>query len=243
MPLFSQGSFDAFRAVANGPASTQFGATGERSFAALRELTRQVQPVPVTFVRSAAPVRLELAALNLPASSHGMLRRVLDPAANIHVLAWCWDLSGRAPVVLPNADSAEAKRWRLDLTDGRRSLGESLVLWSDQPVVAGLCVRVIVWEGEHARVPEEIGEAMRHSRLTAVLTGLPDPARTTITSAIMAREAAAGLGTDIAPVLRALCPDYVDLFEGFFPATSAPADAEEISHRGDDAELRVRISG
>ncbi|MEV8516971.1 hypothetical protein [Dactylosporangium sp. NPDC051484] len=243
MPLFSQGSFDAFRAVASGPASTHFGATGERSFAALRELTRQVQPVPVTFVRSATPVRLELAALNLPASSHGMLRRVLDPAARIHVLAWCWDLSGRAPAVSPSVDSADPKLWRLDLTDERRSLGDDLVLWPDQPVVAGLCVRIIVWEGEHAHVPEEISEAMRHSRLTAVLTGLPDAARTTITSAIMAREAAAGLGAEIAPVLRALCPDYVDLFEGFFPASSTPSGAEEISHHGDDAELLVRISG
>lgn len=221
MPLISHGSFDAFCGIAGGPASTEYEVTGPQPFAALREVTRALQPLPTTFVPSPRPVRTRIADITLTSGSRSMLRRVLDPDAGVQVMAWCWDLSGDPPAVVP-ADSTPAD-WRLELagTDRALAAGE-LPLWPGRQVVGGLAVRIILWQGTHPTLPAEVAEAVRHSRLASVLATIAGSGSTTITSAVMAREAAAGLGPEVAPVLRALCPDYVDFFEGFFPATGIP---------------------
>jgi hypothetical protein len=241
MPLITHGSFDAFQAVASGAAATNYSLTEPLPLSTLREITRAVQPVPLSFVRSDGPVTVTIDSLILEPGSRSMVRRVLDADADLRVLAWCWDLSGDPPMVWPAADTtdgdAAAETGRLDLVDMRRVLRRPLPLWR-RPVVGGLTVRVIVWQGEHPDLAAEIAEAMRHSALAAALDAIGPPARTTVTSAMTVRGAAGGLGTDIAPVLRALCPDYIDFFEGFLPAGTGPT---ETVHQGFHGCLTVRV--
>ncbi|GIE99535.1 hypothetical protein [Paractinoplanes rishiriensis] len=195
-----------------------------------------MQPVPVSFPASGDPVEVAIDELTLEPDSRCMVRRVLDPEADVQVLAWCWDLSGRPPVVRPD-DPHGGGAWRLALAGPSRTTKAPLPLWH-APVVGGLVVRVIVWEGRHPDLAAEIAEAMRHSALTAALAAVAPPAPTTVMSAMAVRGAAAALGTDIAPVLRALCPDYLDFFEAYLPATAAPGEQQ---HRVLHGGLTIRV--
>lgn len=247
MPLINYGSYDAFQAVASGGAATEYGLREALPLSTLREVTRALQPVPVSFLRSDRPTEVTIGTLILGPGSRSMVRRVADPAADVRVLAWCWDLSGDPPMVSPRAGvvngdangdaEGDAEAWRLDLVDGRRSLRGPVPLWR-RPIVGGLAVRVIVWQGDHPDLAAEIAEAMRHTALSAALAALTPPARTTVSSAMAVRSAAGGLGTDIAPVLRALCPDYIDFFEGFLPA---PARPRKSVHGAFHGCLSVRV--
>ncbi len=218
MPLISHGSFDSFTGVADGPARTDGGVEGPQPFAVLREVTRALQPLPVTFASTPPPVSVGITGLSLTGGARAMLRGLLDPGADLHVLAWCWDLSGAPPEVLPTDD---AERWRLTLRDGVRTAADGpLPLWTGRPVVGGLVTRVLLWQNGSGPVTAQVVEAMRHSRLAGTLAAVGGTGRTTITSAVMIREATAALGGELAPVLRAFCADYLDLFEGHFPATA-----------------------
>jgi hypothetical protein len=220
VPLISHGSFDTFTGVTDGPARTEAGVEGPQPFAVLREVTRALQPLPVTFVTTPDPVAAGITGLSLTGGARAMLRGLLDPGADLHVLAWVWDLSGAPPVVLPGED---AKRWRLSLRDGVRTAADGpLPLWTGRPVVGGLVTRILLWQNGSGPVAGEVAEAMRHTRLASTLAAVGGTGRTTITSAVMIREAAGALGGELAPVLRALCADYLDLFEGHFPAGAEP---------------------
>jgi hypothetical protein len=225
MPLMSRGGLDLLRATASGPAADEYGLTGPQPFSVLREVTRALQPVPLRHATSHSPLGLTITGLDLTAGSRAMLRRVTDPDVPLHVLGWWWDLSGAAPTVVP--DSAE-KEWTIGVSGGARRLdGAELPLVPARAIVGILAVRVILWQSDRGANPVEltgdVREAFRHTRLASVLETLSATPATMMT-VVNVREAAAELGREIAPVLRALCTDYVDFFEGYYPVTDDPAD-------------------
>lgn len=240
MPLLSRGAFDRFEATAAGPAADEYGLTGPQPFTVLREVTRALQPVPLTFASAAEPRAVTLTAVRVTPDSRVMLRRIADPDAQLYVLGWSWDLSGEPPHVAPDVADPDPARWSLPLHGADRVLADPLELAPARPTVGCRAVRVILWQSdkgaEPAAVTAEVGEALRHSRLASVLEMLGAGAPTTMMTAVGVREAAGELGREIAPVLRALCSDYVDFFEGFFPP-AAPVDADLSSFGG---ELSVR---
>ena len=244
MPLISRGSLDRFTGVARDPQLLEQGLTGPRSFSVFREVTRAMQPVPLRLARSASPPRIELVDIRLDPDSRVMLRQVSAPDRPVYVLGWWWDLAGGGPVVVPPEPGAAECALKLD-GDGIRRLAHPVTLSEPgRPVVGGLVVRVILWQGEQgtdpARVTAEVAEAMRHSTLGGMLGMLASAADTTMATVIAVRQAAAALGPEIAPVLRALCTDYIDFFEGFYPADEAVGDREP--HEGFQSALAVRTT-
>jgi hypothetical protein len=124
-------------------------------------------------------------------------------------------------VVLPDTD-ADVSQWTIGLSEETRRLGEvELPLVPPRPVVGIMAVRTILWQSDKGADPVtvtgDIREAFRHTRLSSVLDAL-DASPATMMTAVNVREAAGELGREIAPLLRALCTDYVDFFEGFYPA-------------------------
>lgn len=242
MPLLSRGGFDEFMATASGPAADEYGLTGAQPVTVLREITRELQPVPLAFAAATEERGVVVTDLRLAMGSRVMLRRVADADAPLHVLCWSWDLSGDGIQVnpLPGADLAH---WALPLRGTERRLEKApLELVPPRRVVGCQSVRVILWQSgrgaDPATVTGEIREALRHSKLASVLTTLGSGAPTTMMTAVGVREAAGELGRDIAPVLRALCSDYVDFFEGFHPATDGAVRTDHIS--GFQSELSLR---
>jgi hypothetical protein len=242
MPLFSRGGFDQFEATASGPAADEFGLTGPHPFTVLREVTRALQPVPLKFASAAEHRAITLTRLRVTPGSRVMLRRVTDPNAPLHVLSWSWDLSGEPPLVGP-LPSADLSKWSVPLHGTDRVLESPLELVPSRRTVGCQSVRVILWQSDKgadaATVTGEVREALRHSRLASVLETLAAGTPTTMITAVGVREAAGELGREIAPVLRALCSDYVDFFEGFYPpATDAASHTEDIT--GFNSELSLR---
>ncbi len=222
MPLISHGSLASFSAVASG-AAADAGLAGVLPCAVLREAARSYQPVPLEFAPSQSPLRLAITSLSLAAPVRAMLPRLPERDAPLHVLVWYWDLSGRSPAVVP-AGEVDAKRWQLDLdgTGGRFLAEQALTMLPTSTVVGGLAVRVLLWQAGPDLTPVAlagaISDAMRHARLTDTLATVAGSGSRTVTAVSMVAEAAAALGPEVAPTLRLLCPDYLDFFEGFFPA-------------------------
>ncbi|MGP4002919.1 hypothetical protein [Streptomyces sp. 8N706] len=242
MPLLSRGGFDQFAATASGPSSDEYGLTGPQPFTVLREVTRELQPVPLTFSSTAEERGVTLTRLRLTTGSRVMLRRVADEEAPLHILAWSWDLSGDGPLVNPVPEE-DLSRWTVPFRKTERRLDDApLELVPRRRVIGCQSVRVILWQSDRGDDPrtviDQVREAMRHSRLAAALSALAT-AETTMMTAVGVREAAGELGREIAPVLRALCSDYVDFFEGFYPAAENAAGTEHFT--GYHSELSLRI--
>ncbi|MGD9483091.1 hypothetical protein WDH52_07480 [Streptomyces sp. TRM70308] len=234
MPLISRSAFDHFEATAAGPAADDYGLTGRQPFTVLREVTRALQPVPLRFARAERPRGVTLTGLRLAPDSSVLLRRVSDPDTPLHVLSWSWDLSGDPPLVGPAA-GADPARWTVPWDGAQRRLDPAapLVLVPPRRVVGCQSVRVILWQSHRGADPgtvtEEVVAALRHSKLAATLATLASDAETTMMTAVGVREAAGELGREVAPVLRALCSDYVDFFEGFFPVTDGADRTERFT--------------
>ncbi|NUT97092.1 MAG: hypothetical protein HOY78_34230 [Saccharothrix sp.] len=240
MPLISSGSYDSFSAIASGPTATEYGLDDVQSFAVLREVTRPLQPVPLTFAATPHPCGLDLAGVRIGARCRVMMRAIEDPAAPLHVLAWWWDLGGGGPHVVGARDAEEEKRWTLELdAGGNRVAAGPIPLVPPRTLSGGVALRVILWQTPvpASEVTAAVGEAMRHTKLNGVLD-LLGGGSTTMHTVGLVREAAAALGGEIAPVLRGLCTDYLDFFEGLYP-TAALSDTEWTAE-GYDSDLRVR---
>jgi hypothetical protein len=243
VPLLSRGAFERFEATPSGPAADEYGLTGRQPFAVLREVTRELQPVPLKLAGTAEERPVLLGELKLTMGSRVMLRRIADPGTPLHILGWSWDLSGDPPLVAPGPD-ADLSRWRAPLTDGERRLVDGpLELVPPRRVVGCQSVRIILWQSDQgadpAAVTAEVRAALRHSRLACLLDTLAAGAPTTTMTAVCVREAAGELGREIAPVLRALCSDYVDFFEGFYPVVD---DTVRFDHfAGFHSELSLRM--
>ncbi|MFD7919442.1 hypothetical protein ACFV3R_09475 [Streptomyces sp. NPDC059740] len=243
MPLLSRGAFEHFEATPSGPAADEYGLTGKQPFTVLREVTRGLQPVPLTFAVSAEQRGIELTRLVLTGGSRVMLRRVADASTPLHVLCWSWDLSGEPPLVHP-APEDDLTRWQVPLSGEERRLDKApLQLVPPRRVVGCQSVRVILWQSDRgadpAAVTDDVREALRHSRLASTLATLSPDARGTMMTAVGVREAAGELGREIAPVLRALCTDYVDFFEGFYPVVDDAVRADRFA--GFHSELSLRM--
>lgn len=154
-------------------------------------------------------------------------------------------------VVAPDTTMTEhvrtdAEGWTIGLSENARRLGETeLPLVLPRPVVGILAVRVILWQSDRGADPvaltQDIRDAFGHTRLSSVLSTLTSSPATMMTVANV-RDAAGELGREIAPVLRALSTDYVDFFEGFYPAINCAADEMSVTEEftGYHSQLLLR---
>lgn len=202
--------------------------------------------MPLSFAVTAAPVGLGLADVHLTRQCRVMMRRIADPELPLHVLAWWWDLGGGVPQVVGARDGSEEQRWSLKVdANGTRSSVADLQLVPPRELVGGVALRVILWQTTPAvaaaKVTEEVEEAMRHTKLNGVLDLLRGLSGTSMHTVSLVREAAAALGGEIAPVLRGLCTDYLDFYEGLYPVAALTQDEWLVP--GFHSRLRIRRTG
>ena len=154
------------------------------------------------------------------------MQRVFNPRNEVYVVSVSWDYSGAPPVQYPayTANPAELMS-RLKEGEKREFIGAGLPLFPARRVVGGLSTRVMLWECDQdirrfGTSMAHVSQAIQSSELTQVLSALAGSNPTTAVISTVA-QAALALTRVIGDLLKTNSDDFVDYFEGFYPASDS----------------------
>lgn len=196
------------------------------------------------FAASAESRGLAVASLRLEKGFQNFLARLLRKTSDIYFLAWCWDMSGQPMTTYPGEGAAPASVL-IPMVAGsvREFIGAGAVIFPARPVVAGLAVRMQIWESAHG-VREfgakmtTVADAVESSRLNSLLTTIAMATGVAAATVALIERAALELAAAVGGVLEAGSDEYVDFYEGYFPATG-PWDHGRSTYRGVDSEMTL----
>lgn len=245
MALIRHGSLDGFSATVGRQARHAHPALNAlRTLAAVREATRAVQPASLEFDVSATPRGLALKSLKLTKGFEGFLQNLFNPENQVYFLAWSWDFSGAPAVEYPGA-GADGTTCIIPLKVGdlREFLGAGIALFPARKVTAGLATRIMLWESDQdvrdfGKTMSEVANAVKASELNNVLSLVASVAGVTSATVNLAKNAAIELADVIGRILQANSNDYVDFYEGYYPAAGPWVPGEE-THRGSASEITL----
>lgn len=245
MALIQHGSMDDFSASVAAPVlATRPTLGGLRTLANLREATRTIQPVPLAFDVSSAPRGLALKSLKLTQGFDGFLGNIFNSTNEVYFLAWSWDLSG-APVVEYPGSNANASNCIIPLNVGqtREFLGAGVLLFPARQVTAGLATRIMLWESDQdtrdfGKAMSEVANTIKSSALNNLLSLVSLATGATGATTSLIKDAAIELADAIGKILQANSNDYVDFYEGYYPAADAWAQGDE-RHQGHASEISL----
>ena len=246
MAVIKHGSFDNFSATVRAEERESRAALNElRTFSLLRETTRDIQPVPVEFGISNPPRGLALKSIKLTQGFEGFFQSLLNKENEVYFLSWAWDFSGNPPELYPGVGvKTENCIIPLKTDQEREFLGAGILLFPPKFITAGLAIRIHLWESNHkvrdlGKTIQEVvnviktSELNNHLSLISVATGL-----ITGTTIDIIKNAAPKLAEAIDKILQANSDDYVDLYEGYYPAAVPWTTGDEI-HRGHASEITL----
>lgn len=245
MALIQHGSFDNFSAAATAGARAARAAIGAlRTFSMLREATRDVQPVPIEFEASDTPRGLALKSIRLTQGFEGFLQSLFNPTNEVYFVSWAWDFSDNPPVEYPGLGATpQSCIIPLKVGQGREFLGAGIVLFPARTVTAGLAVRIMLWESDQGardfgKAMTEVANTVKTSELTNLLSLIAMATGVTGATITAAAAAAGELAKAIGAILQANSDDYVDFYEGYYPAADPWAAGDE-AHRGYASEIAL----
>jgi hypothetical protein len=245
MALIQRGSFDSFSAmVVASERAKRPALAGLRTFRGIREATRAVQPAPIEFEVSTTPRGLALKSLKLTQGFEGILDDLFNPTNEIYFLAWAWDLSG-APVVDYPGATGSPDRCIIPLQVGqvRQFLGAGIALFPARKVTAGLALRIMIWESDRGardfgKTLSEVANTIKASKLNNLLSLVSLATGATTATIALIKDAAIELAYALGKILQANSDDYVDFYEGYYPAADPWTAGEEV-HQGNASEIAL----
>ena len=245
MALIQHGSFDAFSAkVAAAERAGRPSLGMLRTLSAIGEATRAVQPAPLEFDVSSDPRGLALKSLKLTQGFEGFLQNLFNATNEVYFLAWSWDLSGGAVVEYPGA-TATSKTCIIPLKVGqvREFLGAGIALFPARQVTAGLATRIMLWESDQGtrdfgKTVSEVANTVKASKLNNLLSLISLVGGITTTTVSLVKDAAIELSDVVGKILQANSDDYVDFYEGYYPATQPWTPGDE-AHQGNASEIEL----
>ena len=245
MAIIRAGSLDDFSAVVTARERAVLPVLcGLDRFSVLRETTRSVQPVPIEFERSDSRRGLALKSLKLTEGFEGFLQGLLNPTNEVYFLSWAWDLSGKPIVQYPGA-GATAQDCIIPLGVGkvRELLGAGIVLFPARTITAGLAVRIQLWESDQGardfgKAMSEVANTIKASDLSNLLELTSMATGVTGTTIALIAEASLELAKAIGKILQANSDDYVDFYEGYFPAADEWSKGHE-TYQGYASEITL----
>jgi hypothetical protein len=208
------------------------------SISVLAEVTRAAPPDSFDFLTSKDRRGLALHTLQLKSEFQSFLQRLFNMDSDIYFLAWAWDMSGLQHYPGANADPSLCL---IPLKGGqlREFIGVGAVLFPPRPIRAGLALRIQIWESrqkrkEFGKLMAKIASTIKGSDLNTLLITLAAGASgaTGGASGVLAtvEPAALELAKLIGDILANSSDDFVDYFEGYFPASeswnASPAEYE-----------------
>ena len=222
MALIQAGNFHDLSVVARPEAAEELDQVD--TFSVLSEVSREVPAESFDFLQSSRPRGLALHSLRLEKGFQGFIKRLFNATSEVYFLAWAWDFSGQPPVFYPGA-VADSGTALIPMKGGelREFVGAGIVLFPARPVTAGLALRLQVWESEKGtrdfgKTMETVSRTIQESELNTVLTLLAVATGATTATIDLVWKASLELAGAIGKVLQATSDDYVDYYEGYFPA-------------------------
>jgi hypothetical protein len=243
MAIITQGSISDFSVqMVPGTLTRLTGLTEVDTFGTLAEVSNTVAADTFRFAASAESRGLALSSMRLDPGFQGFLARLLNSTSDIYFIAWCWDLSGRPVAVYP-ASGASADSSLIPLKGGqlREFIGAGAVLFHARQVTAGLGVRLQIWESkkrkrDFGKALAEVSGKIQQSNLNSLLRQIATFTSVPTATIALIEQAALELGKTIGTVLQAMSDDYVDFYEGYFPA-SDPWPLGKGSYKGSASEI------
>ena len=213
-----------------------------RPAAPLRDLGAGAGPADYKLTQSASKRGLALKNLRLTEGFEGFFRRLFDPTHAVYFVAWGWDFSGIPPFEYPGIGaSPESVVIPLKVGKTREFLGAGIPLFPVRNVSGGLAVRIMLWESDKGdrdfgKKLADVSSAIKTSSLTSVLSAVSLASGVTGATVALAANAALELSSVVGTLLKANGDDYVDLYEGYYPAEQAWTPGDE-SHSGNSSEI------
>jgi hypothetical protein len=176
---------------------------------------------------------IALKSIKLTKGFEGILGNLFNLTNEVYFLAWAFDLSGQPLHFYPGQD-IEPDSFIIPMKVGnvREFLGSGINLFPKRKVVGGIVLRIQIWESDKkvrsfGKVLKETADAIKKSELThllsaaSLITGVSGATISLVTKASL--ELAGVIGT----ILKANSDDYVDFYEGYYPADTKWQTTEE----------------
>lgn len=199
---------------------------------------------PSGFPQSTTPRGLALKALKLSQGFEGFLQHIFNPINKVYFLCLAWDLSGAPVVQYPGTETpGESCLIPIKVGNVREFLGAGVLLFPARIITAGLAVRIQLWESDQdprkfGKTMEEVASAITNSKLTNLLSMISFGAGAPGATVELIKNASLKLMTLIGKILQANSDDYVDFYEGYFPATGGwTAGTEHYSGQASEIQL------
>jgi hypothetical protein len=216
------------------------------NFGSLSEVSTETPEDSFRFPKSQELRGLTISSIRLNKGFQNFLVRLFRGTSDIYFVAWCWDFSGNQIARYP-ANSEKPDSCLIPMRGGelREFIGTGAVLFPARPVTAGLAVRVQVWESEKGT--RDFGKAMaavskqiQESKLNSLLSLIATSVDVTTATVALIEQAALELGEAVGTALQAVSDDYVDFYEGYYPA-STPWSVGKESYKGADSEITLGL--
>jgi len=245
MALIKYGSFGIFSAkIASVQRATRPYLELFRTVSDIREATRAIQPAQLELDVSSGARGLALKSLKLTLGFEGFMQNFLNPTNEVYFLAWSWDLSG-APIFEYPGINSTPQQCIIPMKPGftREFLGSGALLFPARRITGGLAVRIMIWESDQGmrafgNVLTEVSHTIKTSKLHNLLTMISLGAGITTTTISLVKEASVELANCIGKILQANSDDFVDFFEGYYPAADGWLPGEE-TYRGNACEITL----
>ncbi len=125
--------------------------------------------------------------------------------------------------------------------EAREFIGSGAVLFPPRSVAAGLSTRIQIWESakgtrDFGQTLSTVADTIQKSKLNSLLTLIAMATGVASATVALVEQASLELAKVIGDVLKAISDDYVDFYEGYFPA-AVPWTAGQTAYRGHASEI------
>jgi hypothetical protein len=243
MAIITSGSLAEFSVEPTKEAHKSVAAADQvDNFGVLAEVAREAPADVFRFAISPEARGLAVARLRLDKDFQSFLARLFHKTSDVYFLAWCWDLSGIPTSMYPGA-AADASSALIPMRGGevREFIGAGAALFPARPVTAGLAARIQIWESargtrDFGQTLSTVADTIQKSKLNSLLTLIATATGVASATVALVEQAALELAKVIGGVLQASSDDYVDFYEGYFPA-AAPWTDGETAYQGRASEI------
>lgn len=198
-----------------------------------------------SFAVSGEPRGMAIEKITLKKGFEGPLKPLFSRNNQIYMIAYSWDFSGQPIEVYPGLGmSPESVMFNISPGTDKTFGGVGVNLFTKRRVKGGIAVRIQLFESDQSvrdfgRSMEEINKAVNESRLGELLKTGMILAGGPVAAVSLATEAFGELASVISKILIANGNDFVDFFQGYYPADLAWADNVELLEQ-DFSDIALR---